>query len=187
MSGYGDSTDPLRLVELAETIVVRPVASLVGALGAFDAAASVWGFVATAARVDLGRYPLDRWRELLGHPRLVEARLFDDQRDLHWLEGRGVLLSVDHPADPGGAQEQSPADLRIEGKQWLQRDRRSRLWGEHLGGTESWYEERIPDPLRYPGIEPVDGHRYVFLRYREYVRGGRVEIVRYLEVVGGSK
>lgn len=186
MSSAGDSTDLLRLRPLTEAVVVRPVADWRETLRHLDSASDLWGFAATAARAELGRYPAERWRELLAQPRLVEARLFDGTWDLHWLDGRGVLLEVAEPGDGSRGQTEQPGDFRIAGDGWLQRDRRSRLWGEWLEGTDTWYEERIPDPLRYEGIAPGLDHRYVFLRYREYVRDGRVEYVRYLEVEGGS-
>ena len=187
MSTGGDPAGRPRLADLAETVVVRPVADRRAALRGIDPASACWGFAATAARVVLGRYPVERWAELLESPRLVEARLFDDRRDFHWLEGRGVVLEVaaaGTAAEPAGRQ---PRDFLIAGEEWLQRDRRSRLWGEWLEDSDSWYEERIPDPQRYEGLEPSAGNRFAFLLYREYIRAGRLEYVRYLGVEGGAE
>lgn len=187
MSPGDDPTGRPRLADLAETVAVRPIADWREALRAIDAGTTCWGIVATAARMTLGRHAIERWKELLDSPRLIEARVFDDEWDLHWLEDRGVILEV---AGPGAASEPAsgrPEELLIAGDGWYQRNRRSRLWGEWLEGTDSWYEERIPDPQRYEGLEPGEGHRYAFLLYREYIREGRVEYVRYRSVEGGTK
>jgi hypothetical protein len=181
-----DSTALPRLLPRAEVVAVHPVADWREVLDRLDPAATLWGMAATAARAELGRYPVERWRQILERPRLIEARLFDETRDLHWLEGRGVVLEVAGSGAAGDGPDRSPPAERIGGDAWLQRDRCSRLWGEWLEDTDTWYEERIPDPLRYPGIEPGAGHRYVFLRYREYIREGRVEYVRYLGLEGGK-
>jgi hypothetical protein len=176
-----------RLEYLTEAVIVRPVADRRQALGGFEPGSACWGFVATAARAVLGRYPLERWTELLESPRLIEARLFDDRRDFHWLENRGVVLEA--PGTNVAAEPTEPAErtFRIEGEHWLQRDRLSRLWGTWLEGTDSWYEERIPDPQRYGGLDPGKESLYGFLRYREYIRDGRVEYVRYRSVEGGAE
>lgn len=187
MTGTRVSTALPRLVDLSETVSVRPVANWREVLDRRDPEATMWGMAATAARAELGLHPVERWREILERPRLIEARLFDETLDLHWLEGRGVVLEVAGSNAAEDGHDQPPPAERIEGEAWLQRDRRSRLWGEWLEDTETWYEERIPDPLRYPGIEPGAHHRYVFLRYREYLREGRVEYVRYLGVEGGER
>lgn len=187
MNAGGDPAGRPRLVDLAETVVVRPVADWREALSAFDRGADCWGFVATAARVVLGRHPVERWTELLESARLAEARLFDDRRDFHWLEDRGVVLEIAGEGDGAATVARQPQNFLIAGDGWFQRDRRSRLWGEWLEGTDSWYEERIPDPQRYEGLEPGAGHRYAFLCYREYIRYGRVEYVRYRSVEGGAE
>ncbi len=119
------------------------------------------------------------WLEELSKPRVREVRVFNARLDARWLEDRGVSLAT----EPEG----EPADAVVGGAEWLQRDRRSRLWGAWLKGTDSWYEERIPDPLRYQGLTPGAEHRFAFLCYREYIRCGVVEHIRFIEVEGGTQ
>ncbi len=142
-----------------------------------------WGFYTTPTKARLLRRRGLEWSELLAWPRLVEARLFAAGCDARWLEDRGIVLEL---VPPGEARD-GEGEEGIGGAGWLQRDRRSRLWGSWLEGSEAWYEERIPDPLFYRGLPPGPENRFPFLRYREYVRRGVVEMVRYLAVEGGSQ
>ncbi|HET9212194.1 MAG TPA: hypothetical protein VFR03_17455 [Thermoanaerobaculia bacterium] len=167
-----EAIDPLTAP--AEPVTAQPLASLEELMARLPPEPS-WGFYTTPAEARLLRAPNTRWREIASLPELQELRVFSTERDLHWQAGRGVELSVVSGADDGAA-------LAVGGAKWLQRERRSRLWGEHLAG-DLWYEERIPDPLRYEGLAPA---RYAFLRYREYVRDGAVVYVRYLGVEGGE-
>jgi hypothetical protein len=163
-----------RLIAPAEPLTVRLLATLEELASRLPLEES-WGFYTTPGEARLLRAPLGRWQEIASLPRLQELRVFGPERDLHWLAGRGVELSTG--SDPGVSESQ-----RIGGAGWLQRERRSRLWGEHLA-EDRWYEERIPDPLRYEGLAPS---RFAFLLYREYVRDGVVGYVRYLGVEGGA-
>lgn len=179
-------TGRARLVEPArDPIAVRPIATLEEAGRALETPGDWWGYLARPDTIRFLRQPGEAWRQDLADPALVEARIFRPEADLHWLEDRGVLLEAvfqdgTEAADPAGT-------TRIGGPGWAARDRRSRLWGEHLEGTETWYEEAIPDPLCYPGISPGLETRYVFLRYREYVRAGTVRFVRFLSLEGGAR
>lgn len=163
-----------RLVPVAGPFAVRPLARVEEVVAELTPDSRSWGFYTTPAEARLLRAPVERWAEVAGLPHLQELRLFGPEGDFHWREGSGVAIT---PA-PGGAPG-SPG--------WWQRDRRSRLWGERLEGTESWYEERIPDPLFYEGLLPGAEERYAFLLYREYVYAGAVRYVRYLGVEGGAK
>jgi hypothetical protein len=168
-----------QLTPASEGLALRPLASLGEVVASLPSQTPCWGFYTTPTIARLLRAPRSRWEEIAGPPHLQELRIFGPERDLHWLGDRGVELAVvPAPSDP------SPD--RIGGPGWLQRDRRSRLWGEPLGDTGTWYEERIPDPLRYEGLEP-GSHRFAFLVYREYVQAGAVRYVRYLEVEGGTR
>ena len=160
---------PLRLP--TERVAVSPVEAWEPALAGLAPDAPLWGYLLTPSEARLCRLPAREWERQLASPRVQEARVFGAGRDLHWLDGRGVLLQVDSSGPIGG-----------EG--WLERERCSRLWGEWLEDTGTWYEERIPDPLRYEGLEARKEHRNAFLRYREYVREGSVQYVRYLAVEG---
>lgn len=55
-------------------------------------AARLRGYLATPAGIRFLYRPGAEWRELLAGPALVEARVFHLGADLHWLDGRGVLL-----------------------------------------------------------------------------------------------
>jgi hypothetical protein len=157
-----------------DRLAVRPLATAEEVAAGLDPAGDFWGFYTTPAEARLLRAPADRWREVAEQPWLQELRVFGPDRDLRWQGDRGVALTL------------SEAGL-VGGSGWLQRDRRSRLWGEWLEGTDTWYEERIPEPLRYSGLAPGTAHRYAFLGYREYVQDGVVRYVRYVEVVGGDR
>lgn len=172
--GSGEVLGELR--PASERLLARALASRDELAAAVEAAASGWGFSTTVTEARLFHGPAARWLELARSPDLLELRVFSPGRDVHWLGSRGVELVVAGPAEPGGAP-------MIGGPGWLVRDRRSRLWGEWLR-DDLWYEERIPDPLRYEGLA---GSRYAFLRYLEYVRGGRVCHVRCLAVEGGEE
>lgn len=175
--------DLFPLAECTERVEAVPVADLLAYLVTLDPTAERWGFAATAVRARLGRLSLREWSEILAAPRLLEARLWDTTEDLHWLEGRGVLLRV----IPTSASVTGGASLAVDGSGWLVRRRRSRLWGEWLEEAGGWYEERIPDVLHYDGIAPGAESRNVFLVAREYVRLGVVEHVRYLSVEGAKE
>jgi hypothetical protein len=167
-------TDTLdRLTGPSEPVLARPLASHEDLLSRLPQEPS-WGFYTIATEARLLHAPAARWQEIAARSDLQELRVFNPDRDLHWRAGRGVELTAS--SEPGGPEP------TIGGAGWLQRDRRSRLWGEHLQG-DRWYEERIPDPLRYEGLTPA---RYAFLVYREYVQAGAVRYVRYLGVEGGD-
>jgi hypothetical protein len=175
------STDPLgRLRPASDQVAVRPLASLADLVAELDPAGTYWGWYTTPTEARLLRTAAGHWDEVAARLHLQELRVFAPDRDLVWQVDRGVALSV--VPRPGG----EPAPDLIGGLGWLQRDRRSRLWGEHLEGTDTWYEERIPDPLQYEGFAPGTANRYAFLRYREYVRSGVVLYVRYIAVEGGA-
>jgi len=58
------------------------------------------------------------------------------------------------------------------------------LWGEQVGSTGVWYDDRVAwADLRYPGMSGVEasGQRAA-LTCREYSRAGRIEFVRFVEV-----
>jgi hypothetical protein len=172
---------PGHLRPATDQVAVRPLASPADLVAGLDPAGTCWGWYTTPTEARLLRAEADHWAEVAAQPNLQQLRVFALDRDLAWLVDRGVALSVVPP--PGG---ESAPEL-IGGPGWLQRDRRSRLWGEHLEGTDTWYEERIPDPLLYEGLAPGAENRYAFLRYREYVRSGVVLYVRYIAVEGGAE
>jgi hypothetical protein len=144
-----------------------------------------WGFVSRPDAIRFLHRFGQEWRAILGEPGLAEARVFHPGADLHWRDGRGVVIEE-------GSREQldaepPPGTIALGGAGWLARERRSRLWGEYLDGSDFWYEEAIPDPLRYEGVSPGQHHRYVFVRYREYVQRGSVRFVRFLRLEGGRR
>lgn len=160
-----------------ERVGVTPLASLSELHAALEGCKVAWGCLITPTEARLLHRPAAEWEELLATPHLLEARLFAADRDLHWLDGRGVALRV--LGQTGDAPE-----VTLGGDGWWWRDRRVRLWGEHLEGHDVWYEERIPDPQVYEGLPAGPENRFPFLVMREYVRRGRVEYVRFLEVKG---
>ncbi len=169
-----------QLTPASEGLAIRPLAGLAEIaeiVTSLPLETPCWGFYTTPTTARLLRAPRNRWEEIAALPHLQELRVFGPERDLHWLGDRGVELAV-VPAPSSSSPD------RIGGPGWLQRDRRSRLWGELLGDTGTWYEERIPDPLRYEGL---GSHRFAFLVYREYVQAGVVRYVRYVEVQGGAR
>lgn len=175
-----------RLAEPArDPVAVRPIATLEEAGRVLETPGDCWGYLARPDTIRFLHQPGEAWRQDLADPSLVEARIFRPEADLHWLEDRGVLLEA--ISQDGTETAVAPGSIRIGGRGWAARDRRSRLWGEHLEGTETWYEEAIPDPLSYPEIPPGPEARYVFLRYREYVRAGVVRFVRFLSLEGGAR
>ena len=169
-----------RLTDASEGLAPRPLKSPEEVVARLGEATSYWGWYATPAEARLLSGLPAFWREVALRPYLQELRVFGPDRDAQWWEGRGVELAV-------VPKPTAPSPDLIGGPGWLQRDRRSRLWGEWLEGTDAWYEERIPDPLRYQGLEPGAQNRYAFLRYREYIQGGVVRYVRYLGVEGGTE
>lgn len=143
----------------------------------------LWGYLLTASRARLLSASLSLWREAVtASPFLQELRVFDGAVDFHWLGERGVVQSVDGETNDG----EGTGDPVVAPEGWLQRDRRSRLWGEWLRGTELWYEAGIPDPIAYEGLSPGPEQRFVFLRYREYICHGRAKYIRYLDIEGGA-
>lgn len=172
-----------RLRPCRERVTVHPVATVEEAGAALAPAADCWGYLATPAAIRLLHRPGPEWATLLAEPRLAEARIWNPRLDLRWRDGRGVLLRV---ADPEAAGDGSPGET-LGGDGWWLRDRRSRLWGEWLEATGLWYEERIPDPIAYPGLEPGPENRNPFLRYREYVHGGVVAHLRFVKLEGGPR
>lgn len=170
--------DQLRSVETPVT--VRSVRSLEEALAELTPDRRYFGFLTTPSQARWLFRAGGEWKDLLAaEPRLEEVRLFNHEADLHWLAGFGVLLRE------GAASVEG--ETRIESPGWLERCRRSRLWGEWLEDTETWYEERIPDPQAYEGIEPGAAHNFVFLLYREYVEAGQIRHVRYLGLEGEKR
>lgn len=171
---------PAPLRPSREPLAARPLARLEDALEAIAPREDYWGFLATPAEARLERRPGAEWRELLARPRRLEARIFADRLDLRWLDDRGLALVPAAEADADGLEV-------VGGEGWQERERRSRLWGEWLEGSELWVEERIPRPIAYRGLAPGPASRDPFLRYVEYVRGGVVRQVRYLTVEGDSR
>ncbi|MGH9361588.1 MAG: hypothetical protein ACRD2T_06695 [Thermoanaerobaculia bacterium] len=165
------------LQHMTDRLSARPVASLAEAARLLPEDGDLWGFFTAPAEAHLGRLSAAEWRAVLADPRLTEARIVDEVWVLHWLGGRGVYLKA------GG--EDAAEDL-VAGEGWLQRERRSRLWGEWLAEAGGWYEERIPDPLRYTGLPQGPESRFAFLVYREYIFRGAVCHVRYLRLEGAS-
>ena len=153
-----------------------PVESIEALVERLESEKTYWGFWIIPTRVRLERRSAADWRDVLREPHLQEARIFSRSLDLHWLDGRGLVVA------PGAGDGTS-----VGGDGWLERSRKSRLWGEWLEGTRAWYEERIPDPHEYVGLEPGPQNRFAFLRYREYLRDGQVRTIRYEGVEGGSK
>lgn len=170
------SHDLLELRRSTEPLVARKIPDLSTGVARLAPARPYWGFWTTPATAQLQRRLGREWQAQIDQEPPVELRVFGQDLDLHWLAGRGVCLS---------AAETSPAE--VGGPGWLERDRRSRLWGEWLEPTDAWYEERIPDPLRYGGLDPNAGNRFAFLRYREYIHRGVLQYVRYLGVEGGEE
>lgn len=175
---------PWRLEPALDRALVRPVASLEEVRAALDPELTWWGYVARPDGIRFLHRSGDEWQNALAEPGLVEARIFHPGADLRWLHDRGVVLEETSEEDLDA--DLQPDVLRLGGDGWWARDRRSRLWGEYLEDTETWYEESIPDPVRYEGIAPGHHHRYVFLHYREYVRHGAVRFVRFLRLQGGA-
>jgi hypothetical protein len=169
-----------RLEAGVERVGVRPVSSLTEALETLSEERSYWGMVLTPARARLAWKAGGTWKEVLREERALQARVFDERMDLHWREGRGVLLRILDETE-GPVEE---GEKTIGGDGWYRRERCMRLWGERLKGAGTWYEERIPAPQRYEGLDP--GHRYALLRSVEYVTQGSVRHVRFLEVVGAA-
>lgn len=172
-----------QLEEAPALVRSSPLTSLAAAQAVLQDGEPYWGFFSTPAEIRLEQASGAAWREHLAHPRLLEVRVFSGDLDLHWREGRGVLLEEE--AAPAAAL--AGGAICIGGPGWMGREQRSRLWGEHLEGTDTFYEGRIPDPWRYPGLTPGPAQRYAFLRYREYLKEGVVRHVRYLEIVGGER
>ncbi|HEX4955815.1 MAG TPA: hypothetical protein VF017_20700 [Thermoanaerobaculia bacterium] len=176
------SRDPDRpdfgLKPLALSLAARPVSTLAEGLAILPATAALWGFTATPAQARLARKPAAEWQALLPTLHLLEARLFSPEVDFRWLGGQGVVLS---DGGAGGERVAGP------GPDWYTRERWCRLWGEHLEGKGSWYEQRIPDPIVYQGLPADPEHRNPFVVLREYVRGGVVEHVRFLTVEGSER
>ena len=171
---------PAGLVQSRDHVRVRPLSALTELTAGLEPEKRYWGFVLTASEARWHRRSGREWAELLeDEPWLEEARVFDEALDLHWLGDRGVSLRRVGEGEQG-------KDV-LGGTGWLQRDRRSRLWGEELGDTGTWYEERIPNPLVYEGVEPGAGKDLVFLKYVEYVQGGEVRHVRYLGLEGEER
>lgn len=160
-----------------DRLALRPLPTLEAGLTVLEEERMYWGFFTTPGEAEMSHWSGATWRRELAKHHVVEARIFGCGVDVHWLEDRGVLLAQD-------AEQKEPQV--IGGVGWSERDRRSRLWGEWLEGTDTWYEERIPRPLRYPGLEASARHRFPFLEYREYIRNGVVESVRYLHVKGAA-
>jgi|HubBroStandDraft_3_1064219.scaffolds.fasta_scaffold12092_2 hypothetical protein len=172
----GRRTSAFLLERMRDPLAVQPIGRLEEALDLLPREGEPWGFWTTAAEAHLGRLPAGEWRSILSGPRIAEARVFDGETDLHWRGDRGLRLSTRLPAATGAGP--------VNGNGWLQRERRSRLWGEWLAEAGGWYEERIPKPHRYQGLPEGPEACRAFLVYREYVRGGVVEYVRYLRVEG---
>lgn len=166
------------LLPAIDPFEVRTLASPAEVVSGLVPSGLVWGFYTTPSEARLLRAAPERWAELAAQRHLQELRVFGPERDFHWLEGGGVAITSAPAGAPPGLAGSSG---------WWQRDRRSRLWGETLGDTGTWYEERIPDPQVYEGLVPAAGERYAFLLYREYVHAGAVRYVRYLDVQGGAK
>jgi hypothetical protein len=164
------------LQRMTGRLLARPLDHLAAVEEVLPATGDLWGFFTTAAEARLGRHTAAQWRSFLRRPGLVEARIFDEERDVHWLAGRGLFLVAAGP-------DADPAEV-VGGEGWLQRDRRSRLWGEWLAEAGGWYEERIPHPQCYSGLAPGPENNFAFLVYREYVCQGAVRYVRYLRVEG---
>jgi hypothetical protein len=166
------------LQKMTDRLVARRLASVAAARSSLlPEEGDLWGFFTTPSEAHLGRRAAADWKSVLSDPRLVEARIFGEVMDLHWRGGQGILLAA------GGA---NAAGDRVGGDSWLQRERRSRLWGEWLGEAGAWYEERIPAPLRYEGLSQGPESRFAFVVYREYVSSGTVCYVRYLRVEGAA-
>jgi hypothetical protein len=160
-------------VRATEGLAARILAAPAEVAAGLDPAKEYWGFYTTPTAARLLRASQVGWSELARAPHLQELRVFGADRDLHWRGDRGVVLTTTLAAEA--------TDGVAGGSGWWQRDRRSRLWGELLEGTETWYEERIPDPQRYEGLP---ASRYAFLVYREYVEDGVIRYVRYIDVQG---
>jgi hypothetical protein len=169
-----------------ERIEAVPVTDLLAYLATLDGSERRWGSAATAATAQLGRLSIEEWMKILAGPRLLEARLWNEGEDLHWLAGRGLLLRTLAAGElPSGG-----ASLIVDGGDWLTRDRKSRLWGEWLdqqGAERGWYEQQVPDVLQYGGVSRGPDSLYVFILVREYVRGGLVQHVRFRGVEGGTE
>jgi hypothetical protein len=145
-------------------------------LDAIDPEAEYWGCYATPTEARLVRRRGVAWREALESvPRLLEARLFEADEDVHVLGSAVARLSERE-------DRLGPAAIALGGEGWRWRDRRSRLWGEQRGDEAGWYEAAIPDLQQYEGADP--GWRFVYLKYREYFECGRLVHVRYLGVEG---
>jgi hypothetical protein len=172
-----DGASAFALRKMTGYLVGTALASLDQALAELPETGELWGFWTTPARAGLGRRAAAEWQAVLSDPRLLEARVFGEALDLHWLAGRGFCLR------PAGA---APGEAIGGGEEWLERERRSRLWGEWLAEAAGWYEERIPDPQRYEGLVP-GRDVLAFLVYREYVAAGVVRYVRYLRVEGAPR
>lgn len=170
---------PARLQAGESRVAIRPVESLSDLLELVDEDRGYWGMVLTAAAARLGRAPGATWKERLREDTLLQARLFEPASDLRWRSGRGVVLRV---LKPGAAADDG--ETVIGGAGWCRRERCERLWGKALDGSGTWYEERIPAPQTYEGLAP--GHRFAFLKVVEYVEGGSVRYVRYVEVEGSD-
>jgi hypothetical protein len=175
----GDRTSAFPLEPMRDALAVQPIGRLDDALDLLPQVGEPWGFWTTPAEAHLGRLPAGEWRSILSGPRITEARVFDEETDLHWRGDRGLRLATRQAAGAGARL--------VDGGGWLQRERRSRLWGEWLAEAGGWYEERIPRPHRYQGLPEGPEGCLAFLVYREYVRRGVVEHVRYLRVEGGRR
>ena len=164
---------------LGDRLEIAALANVGEAAGSLVDESLYWGYYTTPDTARFLRHTWAGWRETLATARLQEARIFDRLVDVRWSGDRGVRLGLDQGGgEPGGA---------LAGEGWLQADRRSRLWGEWLAGTRTWYEGRIPDPLCYEGLEGGDHERFVFLIYREYIRAGTVHYSRLLDVEGSNR
>ena len=167
------------LETMTDRLEIRPVGTLAEALALLPEADDRWGFWTTPAEAHLGRQNAEQWRSVLAMPRLTEARIFGEDMDLHWRGDRGVCLRL--------RTAEAASEELVSGPGWLQRQRRARLWGEWLAEAGGWYEERIPDALRFAGLAWGPENVLAFLVYREYVFRGAVQYVRYLGVEGGSR
>ena len=173
------------LAPLEELLRARPLRDLGAAREALALEGKWWGYEARPAAIRWLYRPREEWLQILGEETLVEARIFRAEVDIHWLDGRGVV--IEEVSEEGREAELPPGAVYLGGDDWMVRQRRSRLWGEDLEGSDVWYEEMIPDPLRYEGIAAGPDQRYIFLRYREYVHEGAVRFVRFLKLEGGSR
>lgn len=117
----------------------------------------------------------------------VEAQAFSPAGDLRWRreswfdgakyrQGWRVVYLGSPEACPAALQAAAQGNL-LDG---CQADVRSvRLWGEHQRQPDTWLEVRIPRRLDYPGPHR---NRWLGLRIGRYLRAGRVEFIRLLDL-----